>query len=80
MDNLKLVKVDMKIEKTNEGALEVNGLDKKRILEHTLNGLTCYEAVCAPREVNDEKNLYISDDKIDRIVKEILRCNICKFK
>lgn len=79
MDNFDLIKVEMNIKKNAEGGIEVNGLDKKKILEQTMNGLTCYEAVCAPREVNNEKNLYISDEKIDRIVKEILRCNICKF-
>lgn len=75
---MNLVKVELNIKTNSEGALEINGLDKKKILEHTVNGLTSYEAVCAPREVIHEKDLYISDEKIDRIIKEILRCNICK--
>ncbi len=67
----------MDISKNKEGYIEINGIDKKKILEQGGKGLSYYEVVCAPREVSKEKEIQISDDKVERIVKEILRWNIC---
>lgn len=48
---------------------------KPKIL--TFKGLTFYELCCKPREIKDINKINFDFKKIDRIIKETLRCNIC---
>ena len=40
-------------------------------------GLTAYESVCAPREISDESKISFSSEQINKVIEEVLRCNIC---
>ena len=40
-------------------------------------GLTAYESVCAPREISDESKISFSTEQINKVIEEVLRCNIC---
>jgi hypothetical protein len=40
-------------------------------------GLTAYETVCSPREISDESKISFSKDQINKVIEEVLRCNIC---
>ena len=40
-------------------------------------GLTAYESVCSPREISDESKISFSSEQINKVIEEVLRCNIC---
>lgn len=76
-DNNHLCKVDFKIQKKPNGEILVNNKSKAQILNDLGIGLTCYESICAPRQIIDINKLKFSENQLERIVKEILRCSIC---
>lgn len=77
MSSSPLFKVDLNVTKTENGQVEVNGMNRNSILNGWSIGLTCYESICKPREITKIANLSISTSQIERIIKEILTCSIC---
>lgn len=73
LDNFKS---EMVISSTNN-LVTVNNLFRQHMSNAMNYGLTCYEAVCSPREIIDESKVSFSQKQIQKIIKEILRCNIC---
>lgn len=77
------VQLEKKINENNE--IEVNNQTRKNLINNNLigknsfyiPGLTFYELCCKPREIKDVNKITIDIKKIDRIIKETLRCNIC---
>jgi len=78
------VQLEKKICENNE--IEVNNQSRKNLINNNLigknnplktPGLTFYELCSKPREIKDVNKIDIDIKKIDRIIKEILRCNIC---
>ena len=63
---------------TNDnGTIKVNGKSYTDIQNGLSIGLTCFESICLPREIINEKELNFSENQIEKIIKEILRCSIC---
>ena len=63
---------------TNDnGTIKVNGNSYTDIQNGLSIGLTCFESICLPREIINEKELNFSENQIEKIIKEILRCSIC---
>ena len=63
---------------------EVNNQTRRNLINNNLigntiiySGLTFYELCCKPREIKDVNLINFDFKKIDRIIKETLRCNIC---
>ena len=55
----------------------VNSSNYQTILKDMSAGLTAYESVCAPRKINDESKIAFSKEQINKVIEEVLRCNIC---
>ena len=76
-DSSCLCKVDFTIEqKPNEKPI-INGKTQNEILNGLSMGLTCYETLCKPREINSNHTIKFTSSQIERILNEILHCNIC---
>ena len=76
-DSSSLCKVDFTIEqKPNEKPI-INGKTQNEILNGLSMGLTCYETLCKPREINSNHTIKFTSSQIERILNEILHCNIC---
>ncbi len=79
------VQLEKKI--NEEGEIEVNNQTRRSLINNNLIGkennfkdflgLTFYELCCKPQEIKDVNKIIIDMKKIDRILKETLRCNIC---
>ena len=70
------VKTDFKIKKDN-GILSINNVNYNTIQKNYFAFITPFESVCLPRIILNEEEMEISNKKIDRIIKEILKCSIC---
>ena len=70
------VKTDFKIKKDN-GILSINNVNYNTIQKNYFAFITPFESVCLPRIILNEEDMEISNKKIDRIIKEILKCSIC---
>ena len=77
MSDNNIFEVDFSSRINEKNLLEVNGYTRQAIMEETKNSLSCYEVVCSPRRIKDEDKVVITEDKINRILREVLRCNIC---
>ena len=55
----------------------VNSSNYNTIMRDMSIGLTAYETICSPREISDESKISFSKDQINRVIEEVLRCNIC---
>jgi hypothetical protein len=40
-------------------------------------GLTAYESICAPRKILNESKIEFNKEQINKVIEEVLRCNIC---
>jgi formylmethanofuran dehydrogenase subunit E len=76
--------VTLDIRKNSQDEIEVNGFNRRTLInnnllgKHYLNiGLSLYELACQPREVKEYEKVSLDIRKIDKIIKETLRCNIC---
>ena len=70
------VKTDFKIKKDN-GILSINNVNYNTIQKNYFAFITPFESICQPRIILNENEMEISNEKIDKIIKEILRCSIC---
>ena len=55
----------------------VNSSNYNTIMRDMSIGLTAYETICSPREISDESKISFTKDQINRVIEEVLRCNIC---
>jgi hypothetical protein len=76
--------VTLDIKKNSQNEIEVNGLNRRTLINNNLLGkciinigLSLYELACQPREVKHYDTITLDIRKIDKIIKETLRCNIC---
>ena len=67
---------EFKIEKDN-GIIKVNNVSYNEIQNNYFAKISPFESVCLPRKILNENEMEISNEKIDKIIKEILRCSIC---
>ena len=67
---------EFKIEKDN-GIIKVNNVSYNEIQNNYFAKITPFESICQPRIILNENEMEISNEKIDKIIKEILRCSIC---
>lgn len=65
------------IQKDENGLIKVNGRHRQQIAKDISIGLTAYESVCSPRKIENINELEFSKEQIDKVIKEVLRCNIC---
>ena len=70
------VKTDFKI-KNDNGILTINNVNYNTIQKNFYACISAFESVCLPRIILNEETMEISDEKIDKILKEILKCSIC---
>ena len=68
---------EFKIGKNSEGKTIINGQTFGDIIKNSANELTYFEKFCKPRIIKNEDKVEISDEKVEKIIKEILRCRIC---
>ena len=40
-------------------------------------GLSAYESVCSPRKIINESKIEFNKEQINKVIEEVLRCNIC---
>ena len=67
---------EFKIEKDN-GKIKINNVSYNEIQNNYFAKISPFESVCLPRKILNENEMEISNEKIDKIIKEILRCSIC---
>ncbi len=67
---------EFKIEKDN-GKIKINNVSYNEIQNNYFAKITPFESVCLPRKILNENEMEISKEKINKIIKEILRCSIC---
>lgn len=65
------------IGKNREGKTTINDHTFSEILKNSANELNFFEKICKPRIIKNEDEVEISDEKVEKIIKEILRCRIC---
>jgi hypothetical protein len=68
---------EFKIGKNSEGKTTINDLTFGDIIKNSANELTYFEKFCKPRIIKNEDKVEISEEKVEKIIKEILRCRIC---
>jgi hypothetical protein len=76
--------VTLDINKNAQNEIEVNGFNRRTLINNNLLGtniinigLSLYELACQPRQVNQDDKVTLNIGKVDKIIKETLRCNIC---
>jgi len=76
------VTLDVKTNSNNE--IEVNSYNRRSLINsnflgkfYFIKGLNYYEVVCSPREIVSLPENFFSMNKIQHIIKDVLRCNIC---
>ena len=67
---------EYKVEKDN-GKIKINNVNYNEIQNNYFAKITPFESICQPRIILNENEMEISKEKIDKIIKEILRCSIC---
>ena len=67
----------IKKDEKNKINTTVNSTDYQTIKNNMNIGLTAYESVCAPRKINNESNITFTQEQINKVIEEVLRCNIC---
>ncbi len=72
ISNINIVK-----DEKDKSNTSVNSLNYNSIVRDMSIGLTAYETVCSPREISDESKISFSKDQINKVIEEVLRCNIC---
>lgn len=68
---------ELKIEKDKSGVIKVNDKFHQEILKDMQYGLSAYESICASRQIQNFENIEFTKAQIDKVIKEVLRCNIC---
>ena len=72
ISNINIVK-----DEKDKSNTSVNSLNYNSIVRDMSIGLTAYETVCSPREISDESKISFSKEQINKVIEEVLRCNIC---
>ena len=67
----------IKKDEKNKINTTVNSIDYQTIQNNMNFGLTAYESVCAPRKINNESKISFTKEQINKVIEEVLRCNIC---
>ena len=73
ISNINIIK-----DEKDKSNITVNKLNYNAIVRDISSiGLTAYESVCSPREISDESKISFTKDQINKVIEEVLRCNIC---
>ena len=65
------------IKEEEKGNIEINEKNIQQIYKDMSLGLSAYESVCLPREIKNESKIEFNKDQINKVIEEVLRCNIC---
>lgn len=77
--------VNLEVNQNNQGDIDVNGYSRRVLINNNsigkcfllFLGLTFYEMAALPRVILDVNKIEFNPRKIERIIKELMRCNIC---
>ena len=68
---------ELTIKEEEKGNIIVNDKNIQQLMKNMSIGLTAYESVCRPRKINNESKIEFTKDQINKVIEEVLRCNIC---
>ena len=68
---------ELNIEEEEKGNIKVNDKSFQELLKNMNIGLTAYESICAPRKIINESKIEFNKEQINKVIEEVLRCNIC---
>ena len=68
---------ELNIKEEEKGNIIVNDNHFQQLIKNMHLGLTAYESICSPRKIKNESLIEFSKDQIDKVIEEVLRCNIC---
>ena len=68
---------ELNIKEEGKGNIIVNDKNFQQLMKNMSIGLTAYESVCLPRKINNESKIEFTKDQINKVIEEVLRCNIC---
>ena len=68
---------ELNIEEEEKGDIKVNDKSFQELLKNMNIGLTAYESICAPRKIINESKIEFNKEQINKVIEEVLRCNIC---
>ena len=72
-----ICKLSIEKDEKNKLNIKVNSNSFQTINKDMSIGLTAYESVCAPRQITDESKVSFTKEQINKVIEEVLRCNIC---
>lgn len=68
---------ELNIKEEDKNNIIANGKNIHEILKNMSIGLTAYESICAPRKILNESKIEFNKEQINKVIEEVLRCNIC---
>ena len=68
---------ELNIKEEEKGNIIVNEKNIQQLMKNMSIGLTPYESVCCPRKIINEAKIEFTKDQINKVIEEVLRCNIC---
>ena len=68
---------ELNIKEEEKGNIEVNEKNTQQLMKDMSIGLTAYESVCSPRKIKNENKIEFNKEQINKVIEEVLRCNIC---
>ena len=68
---------ELNIQEEEKGNIIVNERNIQDIMKDMSFGLSAYESVCSPRKIKNESKIEINKEQINKVIEEVLRCNIC---
>ena len=68
---------ELNIEEEDKNNITVNGKNIHEIMKNMSIGLTAYESICSPRKILNESKIEFNKEQINKVIEEVLRCNIC---
>lgn len=68
---------ELNIHEEEKGNIIANEKNIQDIMKDISFGLNAYESVCSPRKIKNESKIEINKEQINKVIEEVLRCNIC---
>ena len=68
---------ELNIQEEEKGNIIVNDKDFQQLIRDMSIGLSAYESVCSPRKIINESKIEFNKEQINKVIEEVLRCNIC---
>ena len=72
-----ITNIEIDTEEKENPFTNINSSNYDSIVKDMSIGLTAYESVCSPREISDLSKINFTQDQINKVIEEVLRCNIC---